>query len=77
MTPYLIHETMNCQVTFVRRINAVNEEDAMDGAYDGDGDLLGVSIGDAVAGHESTKILPDQPNNIPAEFYPETGRDTS
>jgi hypothetical protein len=67
---------MNCQVTFVRRINAVNEEDAMDGAYDGDGDLLGVSIGDAVAGHERTEILPDEPHNIPEGFYLETGRET-
>ena len=72
MHTYLIHEVMNCEVTFVRRIEAENVDDA----YEGDGDLLGVSIGDTVAGHESTKILPDQPHNIPAGFYPETGRDT-
>jgi hypothetical protein len=76
MHTYLIHEVMNCEVTFVRRIEAENVDDALDGAYDGDGDLLGVSIGDAVAGHERTEILPDQPNNIPGGFYPETELET-
>jgi hypothetical protein len=76
MTTFLIHETMNCEVTFVRRIEADDETDANNGAHDGDGDLLGVSIGDTVAGNERTEILPDAPHNIPEGFYPETGRDT-
>ena len=71
MPKYLIHEYMTCEVVFVRRIEADNEDDAMEAAHDGCGDLLGVSIGDTVAGNENTEILSDTDSNIPAGFYPE------
>jgi len=74
MPTYLIHERLTCEVTFVRRIEADDKTDAMNGAHDGDGELLGVSIGDAVAGIEETKILDDAPHNIPASFHPEKYR---
>jgi len=74
MPTYLIHETKNCEVTFVRRITADDRTDAVNGAYDGDGELIGVSIGDTVAGIEEIEILADAPHNIPAGLYPETSR---
>lgn len=75
MKTYLIHETMNCEVTFVRRITADDRTDAINGAHDGDGELLGMTIGDAVAGLERTEILADVPHNIPEAFYPESSRE--
>ena len=71
MPNYLIHETMLCEVTFVRRIKADNENDAYNGAVDGDGDLLGVSVGDAHAGVGEVDVKPDHPLNIPTHFYRE------
>jgi len=71
MTSYLYHETMTCDVTFVRRIEADNEEDALDAAMDGGGTLLGVSVGDTVPGVERSELKGDNPVNIPAHFYSE------
>lgn len=71
MPTFLIHETMNCEVTFVRRIEANDLDDAHDGASEGNGELLGVSIGDTVAGIEHTEVLSDEPHNIPFHFYKE------
>jgi hypothetical protein len=71
MTTFLIHEYMTCEVTFVRRIDAADMEEALELAHDGEGDILGVAIGDTVAGYENTEILPDAPHNIPAAFYSE------
>lgn len=71
MPSYLIHERMTCEVTFVRRITADDETDALNGAFDGDGELLGVSVGDSVPGREETDILPDAPHIFPGVFYPE------
>ena len=74
MPTFLIHDRLTCEVTFVRRITADDVDDALDGAYQGDGELIGVSIGDIVAGVEAVEILPDAPHNIPSGFYPETSR---
>lgn len=74
MPSYLFHETMNCEVTFVRRITADNKTDAMNMAQDGDGEILGVAIGDAVAGQELQELFPDAPHYIPAGFYLEASR---
>lgn len=71
MPSYLIHETMTCVVTFVRRIEAPGPASAQIGADEGAGDLLGVSIGDATYGYQNTEILDDAPHNIPLCFYPE------
>ena len=68
---YLIHETMICEVTFVRRLEADDKTDAINGAYDGDGELLGISVGDAVSGLERTDIFEDTEINIPHHFYTE------
>lgn len=74
MPTFLYHETMNCEVTFVRRITADNKTDALNMAHDGDGELLGVAIGDSVAGVEHRQLLADAPFNIPTGLYPEESR---
>lgn len=74
MPSYLIHETVTCEVTFVKRVTGDDETDALNAAWDGDSELLGVVIGDSVAGRESEIVLPDVPHNIPADMYPESSR---
>jgi len=73
MPKFLIHETLTCEVTFVRSLTATSFEEAHDMAMDADGDLLGVSIGDTVAGVERVEIFHDDGDdlNIPAHFYKE------
>jgi len=70
MGNYLIHERMLCEVTFVRRIEADDIEDAKEAALDGWGDFIGVAVGDAHSGVESTEVFDDAPHNIPANFLP-------
>ena len=69
MTSYLYHETLTCEVTFVRRIEAESAEEAEEAGMDGFGQLLGVSIGDTVPGIEHASLLADEPFNIPAHFH--------
>lgn len=71
MTSFLVHERMLCEVTFVRRLEADNIDEAYEAAAEGCGDLLGVSVGDAHPGIDDTEILEDAPHNMPAIFYPE------
>lgn len=72
MTSYLIHERMNCEVTFVKRVEADDEDQAFEKSWAGDSDLLGVAIGDSLAGGENEEIFPDEPHYLPAGgFYPE------
>lgn len=72
MKTFLYHETLHCEVTFVRRITAKTEEEALEIAFEGGGDLLGVAVGDNLPfGDFDSQILPDEPYNIPANFYKE------
>ena len=71
MPSYLIHERMLCEVTFVRRVEAEDEDAALDASYDGEGELLGVSVGDQHPGRDDCAVLPDAPHNLPPCFYPE------
>ena len=69
MTSYLYHETLTCEVTFVRRIEAESAGEAVEAGMDGFGQLLGVSIGETVPGVEEHNLLADEPHNIPAHFH--------
>ena len=72
MKIFLYHETSHCEVTFVRRITAETEEEALEIAFEGGGDLLGVAVGDGFPfGVSDSRILSDEPYNIPAHFYKE------
>mgnify|MGYP005864444227 CR=1 FL=1 len=72
MATFLIHETMLTETTFVRRIEADDIDDAYQAAYDGYGDLLGVSIGDQHPGVDRTEVFDDNEINMPPCFYPES-----
>jgi hypothetical protein len=74
MPSYLIHETMHCEVTFVKRVEADNPGDALNASWDGDGELLGVSLGDALEGGERERVFPDEPRFIPHMMYGEGSR---
>lgn len=65
MPKFIIHETCSCRVTFVKTVEADDETDAMNMAHDGDGELIGVAIGDNVDGEETIGIRPDHPSSIP------------
>ena len=71
MPTFLYHETIPCLVTFVRRVEAENYTAAEEAAFDGGGDLLGVSIGDTIPSVEEHHLLADEPHNIPDHFYPD------
>jgi hypothetical protein len=71
MPTFLYHETMTCFVTFVRRVTAETYDEAEEEAFDGGGDLLGVSVGDTIAAMEDCQLLADEPRNIPTHFYRE------
>lgn len=71
---FLIHETMNCQVTFVKRVTADDATDALNASWEGCADLLGVVLGDAMSGGESEKVFPDLPVHLPSGMYPEASR---
>ena len=71
MPTFLYHETIPCLVTFVRRVEEENYTAAEEAAFDGGGDLLGVSIGDTIPSVEEHHLLADEPHNIPAHFYQE------
>jgi hypothetical protein len=74
MPSYLTHERMNCEVTFVKRVTADDPTDALNASWDGDSELIGVVIGDALAGGEHEEVHPDQPHFIPPGMYPEESR---
>ena len=73
MPTFLYHETMPCEVTFVRRIEADNRDDAEEELFEGGGTLLGFTIGDTVAGRETHEWVDDAPHNLPV--YPEPVED--
>ena len=74
MKTFLYLETMNCEVTFVRRVTGDDATEALNAAWDGDGELLGISIGDSIAGFTNEQVLDDAPHNMPAALYPEASR---
>jgi hypothetical protein len=65
---FIVHELTHCEVTFVRRIMARSEEEAIELHHTGEGDLLGVAIGDLLASH-SLELTVN--NDLPVCFYPE------
>lgn len=69
MPTFLHHETITCAVTFVRRVEADNRDDAEKEIFEGGGTLLGVTLGDIVAGRETSEWVDDVPHNLPV--YPE------
>lgn len=74
MPSFLIHETMNCEVTFVKRVFADNPTDALSASWDGDSELLGVVVGDALAGNYHEEVFSDVPHHMPHGLYPEESR---
>lgn len=72
MATFLYHDRMHCEVVFVRRIEADNGDEALEKGMEGEGELLGVAVGDIVAGGESCGIFLDAPIFMPeGVFYPE------
>jgi hypothetical protein len=61
---------MTCEVTFVKRVEANDEEHALEVEAEGDSTLLGITIGDSVdfGLGDHCEVLADKPHNIPAPF---------
>lgn len=73
MTSYLIHETLVCKVTFVKRVTADDATDALNASWDGDSELIGVVIGDTIS-DVSEEVWSDFDAHIPLGMYPEGSR---
>ena len=72
MPKFYIYETLLCEVTFVREIEATDADDAVNTDLDTPGRLLGVAVGDAHPSSMSfTDVLPAAQHNLPHHFYAE------
>jgi hypothetical protein len=66
---FYVHRTYVVEVTEVTEVEAENENEAEIEVYNGGGDYVGMSVGDAVSfTTETVEVLPAAPHNIPAVF---------
>ena len=70
MAKFYIHRSNYAWVTEVTEIEAQDADAAYDAAMNGEGDLIGHSVGDncSFLDHESVEVLPAEPHNLPAVF---------
>ena len=70
MAKFYVHRSNYAWVTEVTEVEATDRDDAYDKIMNGEGDLLGHSIGDNCnfLENESIEVLDAAPHNIPACF---------
>jgi len=71
MPKFYIHEKMNCEVTFVKVVEAADKDAALEKSWDGGAELLGVSVGDIVAGGYQEDVYIEADNPRLTCWYPE------
>lgn len=71
MPKFYIHETMHCEVTFVREIEAENAEEAGFADAEQGGTYLGAAIGDNLPSVADYKVTEAGPFFLPSGFLAE------
>lgn len=74
MPKFLIHRTQPAYVTEIVEIESVNGDAALESVVDGEGQCIGLSVGDSLdAYNETIEIFEAVPHNLPTGFMPING----
>ncbi|KAF0123963.1 MAG: hypothetical protein FD152_3185 [Xanthobacteraceae bacterium] len=71
MPKFYVLEQIRCAVTFVRQIEAADEEDALEMDCHVSGEAVGFHLGDTMGDTMEFFALPADPANLPQPFHPE------